>query len=200
MTFIKKSFLSNVVGNNTYDILRPFALIISAIGTCVLAALFLLSFFFHWGFLSRLLNLTMGSSLLFIVYIIAVIIALDKEVDVYELDEYDISEPNRSKKTAAYKLTVFRGVVLIVLGISAVIFSDKYKRQYAFECSTVFVDKESGIYHLKWVDKCEVAAASEDLVKMKGYEIKGKNYKLCGWCEEYEEDVNYALFGLNDNE
>ncbi len=84
MALVKRSFLSNLIGSYTYEELKYYAKYILAIGTCVLVVLYLLSIFFHWSFISRLLNLTTGTSLLFTVYIAAAIICLDKEVEVDE--------------------------------------------------------------------------------------------------------------------
>ena len=190
MAIVKKSFLSNLLGRSVYDDLKRYALIIIAAGSCSLAVLFLLSFFFHWVFISRLLNLVTGTSLLFVVYVADVIIALDKEVDVNELDSYYGSKPGDFQKTTAYRLTIVWGVVLLAIGVSAVFFSNRYRKQYAFECSTILVDEDARIYHYSWNDDCELAQkAAEDLVEMKGYEIKGQDYHLCEYCKEYAEEI-----------
>ena len=188
----KRSFLSNLIGSNTYEELKYYAKFILAIGTCVLAVLYLLSIFFHWSFISRLLNLTTGTSLLFIVYIASVIICLDKEVEVDEPESSYRSKPANTPKTPPYRLTIVWGILLMVLGITAIFFSNRYRKQYAFDCSTILVDREAGIYHLEWIEDCEIAAESEDLKEMKGYEIKGLNYRFCDWCREYVEEAKDA--------
>ena len=188
MAIVKQSFLSNIVGRNTYDEFKGYAIIIIAIGTCILAIILLLSFFFHWGFISSLLNLVTGTSLLFIAYIAALVLALDIEVDVDEPERGYWSEPENKPKPTAYKLTIVWGVLLIALGIGAIYFSNKYRKHYAFECSTFLVDHQAGIYHLDWDNECEVAAEAEDLEKMQGYQID-KSYTLCEWCEEWAEDA-----------
>lgn len=188
MAIVKQSFLSNIIGRNTYNEFKGYAKIIIALGTCILAIILLLSFFFHWGFISRLLNLVTGTSLLFIVYIAALVITLDIEVDVDEPERSYWSEPKKMPKTAAYILTIFWGIVLVALGISAIYFSNKYRKHYAFECGTFLVDRQVGIYHYDWDNDCEVAAEAENLVKMQGYQID-KSYTLCDWCDEWAEDV-----------
>lgn len=188
MAIVKQSFLSNLVGRNTYDEFKGYAKIIIAIGTCVLSIIFLLSFFIHWGFIRGLLNLVTGTSLLFIVYIVALVFALDIEVDVDEPERGYWSEPEKKPKPTAYKLTVVWGVVLIALGVSAIYFSNKYRKHYAFECSTFLVDHQAGIYHLDWHNDCEVAAEASNLVKMKGYQIDN-SYTLCDWCDEWAKDA-----------
>lgn len=188
MAIVKQSFLSNIVGRNTYDEFKGYAKMIIAIGTCVLAIILLLSFFFHWGFISSLLNLVTGTSLLFIAYVAALVLVLDVEVEVDEPERDYWSEPEKKPKTTAYKLTIVWGVVLITLGIGAIYFSNKYRKHYAFECSTFLVDHQTGIYHLDWDNDCEVAAESGDLEKVKGYQID-KSYTLCEWCDEWAEDA-----------
>lgn len=117
MAIVKRSFLSNIIGRNTYDEFKCYAKVIIAIGTCVLSIVLLLSLFFHWSFISSLLSLVTGTSLLFIAYIAALV--LDMEVDVYEPEKSYWSEPEKKPKPAAYKLTIVWGVVLVALGISA---------------------------------------------------------------------------------
>lgn len=186
MSIVKQSFISYIIGRNTYDEFKRNAKIIIAIGTCILAIVILLSFFFHWGVISSLLNLVTGTSLLFIVYIAALIILLDIEVDIEEPESY-LSKAEKRKKTTAYKFTIAWGIVLIILGVCAIYFSNKYRKHYAFECETFLVDHQRGIYHFDSDNDCEVADESESLDKMKGYQISS-SYSLCEWCEEWAED------------
>ena len=169
MATVKKSFLSNIIGKSLYDELKDYAKPIVLIGTVILVVLFLLSFFVHWKFVSRLLNLVSGTSLLFIVYVAALILFLDKEVEVEEPISYYGYDSNQMPKTRSFKLTIVWGVVLLLVGISAIFFSNRYRKQYSFDCSTILVDQSAGIYHLEWIDDCEVAADSDCLVEMKGY-------------------------------
>lgn len=69
-------------------------------------------------------------------------------------------------------LLLYGGVVLLAIGVSAVFFSNRYRKQYAFECSTILVDQEARIFHYSWNDNCELVQEAEDLVEMKGYETK----------------------------
>ena len=189
MAIVRQSFISNLIGKDIYDNFKNQAKIIIYIGSCILAILLLLTSFFYWGFLSTLLNYVTGTSLLFIVYVAALILVFDIEVNVDEPERYYWSEPVRQSKPIQYKLTIVWGVVLIILGIGAICFSDEYRKQYSFKCDTYLVDHQEKIYHLDWDIDCEVAAESFNLVKMKGYEID-KSYKLCDCCEcwvEYAE-------------
>ena len=181
MAIVKQSFLSNIIGRNTYDEFKIYAKLIIAIGTCVLAVILLFSFFFHWKFISSLLDMVTGTSLLFVAYVAAFILVLDIEVDVDESRETE-------NKPQAYKLTIVWGAVLIIVGISAIYFSNKYRKHYAFECSTFLVDHQARIYHLDWDNDCEIASETGKLEKMKGYQID-KSYNLCKWCEEWAEEA-----------
>ena len=67
--------------------------------------------------------------------------------------------------------------MLVALGISAIYFSNKYRKYYAFECDTFLVDHQAEIYHLDWDNDCEVAAEAGALEKMQGFQID-KSYTL----------------------
>ena len=189
MAIVKKSFLSLIMGKNTYDEFKGYAKIIVLVGTIILFVLFLLSILVHWRFVSRLLNLVSGTSIIFLVYIAALILLLDKEVEVEEPIRYYRDEPIQIPTTRSFKLTILWSVVLLILGISVIFFSNRYRKQYSFDCSTILVDQSAGIYHLEWIEDCEVAAESNSLKEMKGYEIKGLGYKICDWCKEYAEEA-----------
>ena len=60
MKIVKQSFLSSVLGRETYDELKYYAVLYAAIGTCILVVLILLSLFFHWRIISTLLSLFSG--------------------------------------------------------------------------------------------------------------------------------------------
>lgn len=188
MAKVKQSFLSNIIGRNTYYEFKGYAILIIVIGTCVLSVVFLLSLFFHWEFISKLLNLVTGTSILFIAYIAAIVLVLDIEVDVDEPERYYWQKPEKTPKPITYKLTIVWGIVLIVLGIGAIYFSNKYRKQYAFECDTFLVNHQAKIYHLDWDIDCEVASEASNLEKMQGYQIDN-SYTLCEWCEEWAEDI-----------
>jgi uncharacterized membrane protein len=188
MPIVKQSLLSNILGRSAYDEFKAHTKYVIAIGTCILLLLFMLSKFVHWGIICSLLNLITGTSLLFIAYIAALIITLDIEVDVEEPERNDWSKDVKIDKPIAYKMTIVWGVLLVILGITAIYYTNKYRKQYAFECETFLVDKHSGIYHLNFDNDCEIAESTNSLVIMKGYEIKDFNYTLCKWCDEWASD------------
>ena len=84
----RQSFISNLIGENTYESCIEYAKPIVIIGSCILFALYVLSYFFHLDIISNLINLTNGVSLFCIGFIAEVILLLDRKVDVEEA-EYD---------------------------------------------------------------------------------------------------------------
>lgn len=182
----KQSFLSNLLGD-AYSSLKSYAIWISLIGSGILMILYILSHYFHLGIVSWLLNLTSGTSLLFIGYIAAIIVLADRRVEVDEPENYLYNEVE-GPKSFKYKLTIAWGVILLALGIVAIYYSNRYRNRYAFECETFLVDEKAGIYHLEWYDECEKAAKAEKLKSLKGYQIE-KNFKFCDYCEEYQKEV-----------
>ena len=130
----------------------------------------------------------MSLSLLFVAFVIEAILLLDKRVDVDEPRQDAWEKTEKEPKPIAYKLTIIWGMALMLLGIVAIYFSNKYRNGYAFECETFLVDNEAGIYHYEWNDDCEKAEEAETLEEMKGYQID-KSYILCEWCKETQEDM-----------
>lgn len=189
METTKQSFLSNMLSEYTYNYLRGYAKFVIIFGSCILVILFSLSFFLHSGIIKWFLELVTGPSLLFMIYMAAWVLILDFKVNV-EKEELDFwAKPKKKQKSKAYQCTMIWSILLILLSFCAIYFSKKYTKQYAFECSTILVDQRTGIYHLIWIDDCEIAAEAYHLEEMKGFEIDTKNYTLCEWCQEYAEDV-----------
>lgn len=186
MAIVKQSFLSNLVGREAYEGINGYAKIIIAIGTIILGILLFLSFFYHWWIVSRFLSYVTGTSLLFIAYIVVLIFALDVEVNVDEPEKKTWEKPEKSPKSVAYKLTIVWGIILVALGFCAIYFSNKYRKQYAFECNTFLVDHQARKYHLD--DECEVAAKAVYLEKMQGYQIDN-SYTFCDECEDWAEEA-----------
>ena len=56
MRITKETFLSNLIGQRTYDDLNSYAKFIVPKGTLILLVLWGLSLLVHWGFISSLLN------------------------------------------------------------------------------------------------------------------------------------------------
>ena len=184
----KQSFISNLFGQNTYAELKGIALLVSLIGTAVLIVLFVLSHFFHASIISYLVNLTNGYSLLFIVYLLALIVLFDIEVEVEEPEKDYWRIGKQPPKPFKYKLTIVWGVVLLILGIVAIYYSNRYRNHYAFECESFLVDEKAGIYHLDWNDDCNIAEKAESLEEMQGYQID-KSFKFCEECQECLEEL-----------
>ena len=185
-----RSFLKDIIGRNTYNAIKEMAHAIIPIATCVLVVLWVVSLFVHWSFVRNLLNMTTGTSVIFMVYILGLIVLLDKGIDV-EL-ENNLCNPHYyyfpDKEPKGYKITIAWGIILIAMGIAAIFFSNQYRKQYAFECETFLVDRSTGIYHLDFIH-CEVADETKNLEKMKGYKIEEIDYTFCDCCEEWLEDA-----------
>ena len=185
---IKQSFISNLLGRKTYEDIKEFAKPTSIIGAIVLLLLYVLSHYFHSGFLSYLVSLTNGYSLLFIGYVAILIVFLDIEVEVEEPEQPYWAKKKEVVKPFKYKLTIVWSIVLLILSIVAIYYSNRYRNHYAFECETFLVDKKAAIYHLDWNSDCSIAEEAEELEEMQGYQINEK-FKFCEECQECMEDV-----------
>lgn len=191
---LKKSFISNIIGHNTYNEFKRLSKLIVISETIIIIILYGLSSVYHSTIVSALLNLTTGTSLIFFIYVFAFIILLDTEVLINTPEEIDIYEHpyvrdlSKTYGSLNYKLTIVWGIILIIGGILAICFTNRYRKDYAFECNTFMVDKEYGIYHLDVDNDCEIISRSNDIERMYGYEIKNR-YTFCEWCKEWQEDA-----------
>ena len=188
MATVKQSFLSNIIGRETYNKIKSHARTIIVPGSCILAIILSFSLFFHWGFISNLLNLVTGTSLLSVAYIVALVVKLDIEVGVDEPENYYRSKIEKKPKPIKYKLTIVWGSILIIFGICAIYFSSQYRKHYAFECETFLVDHQLEIYHLYSDCDCKAAAKNENLEEMQGYQIDD-SYTFCDCCKEWSEEI-----------
>jgi hypothetical protein len=188
MATVKQSFLSNIIGRETYNKIKSHAKTIIVPGSCILAIILSFSLYFHWGFISNLLNLVTGTSLLCVAYIVALVVKLDIEVDVDEPEDYYWSKTEKKPKPIKYKFTIVWGSILIIFGICAIYFSSQYRKHYAFECETFLVDHQLEIYHLDCGSDCKAAARNEDLEEMQGYQIDD-SYTFCDFCREWSEEM-----------
>lgn len=180
-----RSIILNILGDDLYCTVKGVAKVIVIAGTCLLAVTIGLTFLVHWKFVSSILSLITGTSLLFLVYILAFVVLLD-------FGAQNDGDSNESRKTKSAFLIKVWPVILIILGVVAVILSNNFRKHYAFECETFLVDTESGIYHINYKNDCEEAAKAGNLIEMKGYEIEEAGYTFCEWCEEWEEEVRDA--------
>lgn len=189
MAIVKKSFISNLVGRDSYQSFKAYSIPIVIIGTCVLLFLYIIAHYVHSIVISYLLNLTNGFSLLFIAYIVALITVLDIEVEMEENETMPWQKPIKDPKPFRYKLTIIWAIVMVVMGVAALFYTNKYREQYAFECETFLVDNKSGIYHLDWdYIECETANSADKLEPMKGYKIN-KSYSFCKECQDWLYDA-----------
>lgn len=188
MPIVKQSFISNLIGRQNYEDWLEYAKPIVIIGSVILILLFVLSSYFHWTILSYLVNLTYGLSLLFIGFILNIILLLDVRIEVEEPERNYWEKAEKLPKPLKYKFTIVWALALASMGITAIYLSNKYSKQYTFECNTFYVDKETGIYHLEiFIEDCDKAIHADYLEEMKGYQIN-KSFTLCEDCEEMLED------------
>lgn len=180
------TFLKNIIGRNIYNELKRDAKQCIPVATVVLIVVLVLTYFFHWKILSWILNLITGTSLIFIAYIIGIVLLLDFGVNVKMTRSWDGSYKMPNSKPFKYHLTKFWEIILVVLAIAAIYFSNKYRRHYAFECETFLVDENSGIYHLEEGNDDEECNYT---TKMKGYEIEELGYSFCESCKDWVEEA-----------
>jgi len=195
MKIVKQSFLSNIIGERTYNEFKGLACLCIPVATIVLVMVFILTRFFYWGFLSSILYLITGTSLIFIAYLFGVILLLDFGVEIELEETWDGRYKMPEGKPNGYIVTKLWCITLIVLAIAAIYFSNRYRIHYAFECETFLVDEDDGIYHLEDGHDEEVIYYTTE---MKGYEIEKHGYSLCEsckeWAEEFEELYEYERY------
>ncbi|MCQ2274586.1 MAG: hypothetical protein MJZ86_07325 [Bacteroidales bacterium] len=185
METIRYSFIKKLLGESTYDEYKGYAKKIIPIATIVLVMFIVLSRFVHWGIVNWLLGLTLGTSLVFVAYVLGVILFLDFCVDVEMKEDSHGWSSFPKVMPAKYKFTIIWTFTLIILGIVAIFLSNKYKKNYDFECETFYVDEVMGIYHL---EPCH-HHAENDCTKMKGYEVIQYDYTFCESCKEWLENA-----------
>lgn len=187
-----QSFLSNLIGWNTYDEFKSYAPKIVLVYSCVLLVLFLLTLCCHWSWVSSLFSIATGYSLVFIAYLIEIILLLDREVKMDIEDEHSWNGPTY-KKPKTYTFTVIWAILLCVMAIAAAYFTNRYKKAYGFECSTVLYEEDTNTYH--YFDDCE--NISGDIQEVHGYEIDSNEAEPCDYCLEIIEDNDEQMGRLH---
>lgn len=180
------SYIKKLIGSQKYEEFRGYAKKYIPIATIILVVLLVLSQFAHWGIVSWLLNLALGTSLLFIAYVLGVILLLDFGVDVEMKEDWNGRLSLPEVMPSNFKNTIIWAYTLLILGIAAIYYSNKYRKNYAFECQTFLVDENRGIYHLEDGDDDE---DMEYTTEMKGYELEDYNYTFCESCREWVEEM-----------
>ena len=198
MAKIKKSFLRSIIGNDSYDRLRGLSILYVPIYVVLTGLVFLLSKFFFWKILSTIFSILTGWSLFSLLFIGSIMLLCNIECNG-EVSEYmnlnngsTWKEDNINPKS--YNLTIVWFIVLLALGITYGVISDREESHYKFLCTTYLVDHNNGVYHIIENDNCEDITNYNSLVGMKGHEIEAQtNYQLCTSCEEWYEDVMNAI-------
>lgn len=180
------SYIKKLIGSQNYEEFRGYAKKYIPIATIILVVLLVLSQFVHWGIVSWLLNLALGTSLFFIAYVLGVILLLDFGVDVEMKEDWKGRLSLPEIMPSNFKNTIIWAYTLLILGIAAIYYSNKYRKNYAFECQTFLVDENRGIYHLEDGDDEE---DMEYTTEMKGYELEDYNYTICESCREWVEEM-----------
>lgn len=126
-------------------------------------------------------------SLLFIAFVVMWVLLLDIKVDVDEPETMSWEKPKEVPKPLTYKLSTCWTIILIVLGISAIYFSNKYRKHYAFLCDTFLVDNQARLYHLDWTE-CETSKNAESLEELQGFQIS-EDFKFCEECKEIADEA-----------
>lgn len=180
------SYIKKLIGSQNYEEFRGYAKKYIPIATIILVVLLVLSQFVHWGIVSWLLNLALGTSLFFIAYVLGVILLLDFGVDVEMKEDWKGRLSLPEIMPSNFKNTIIWAYTLLILGIATIYYSNKYRKNYAFECQTFLVDENRGIYHLEDGDDEE---DMEYTTEMKGYELEDYNYTICESCREWVEEM-----------
>lgn len=184
----KQSFLSNLLGESTYEDFYCYARYIVGAGSFILIVLFILSFLFHSGIILELLKIAIFSPLC-IVYVVACILLLDIRVNVEKTEQKRSEIPQKKPKLFKYKLTIVWPIILLILGIMLYHNGLRYTMKYEFECTTFLVDHGARIYHLDWDGACEKVGGVKGLELMYGYEIDD-TYSYCEECKAVEREIS----------
>lgn len=184
----KYSFLKSLLGRTIYNDTKQYAMKWVPPAFLFLVGLFGLSRLVHWEFLSAIMNITYGWTLLYIIFAFGMVVLLDRGVPAnYTKAFYDSEYKVQDEEPKGFTGTILWGCLLIVLAIVSVHFTHKYKRHYAFECETFLMDYSTDTYHYRSIP-CETADAASSLTKLRGYEIDETKYRLCEECEEIAEE------------
>lgn len=189
MEYRRTSFLEEIAPD-TYRFLselRPYAIIYLG----VLAIVILLSLFVQWNIVKLFIDCMMGWTLLSIPFIGVLIVVFDKGI---YLPQDERSKPT-SKKSVSYRFSMIWGIFLIVVGLVTLYFSNQYKKFYAFQCQTFYLEHPTGVYHLR--DRCEYIGLDENekpiegisISKVKGIDLLDEDHALCVACGEWAEDA-----------
>lgn len=167
--------------------LKPVALVYA----CVLTLATILSLFFQSSLIKFFIDYLMGWTLLSVPFVGVLVVILDKEIDLPQKKWYESEPP----KPTSYKRSKIWGIFLLIAGIIALYYSNRYKEYYAFQCQTIYVEQPREIYHLfkacKHIGKDSDGNSIEDylLIETNGADLLNSNYELCDACREKAEDA-----------
>lgn len=183
------SFLKRTLGIDVYNQGKDIARVAVPVATIILIIIYALTFIVHWSVLSAILNLVTGTSIIFAAYLLGVILVFDKCIPIELRGDSFYGYKLPKEMPSGYKKTRMRTFIMILLAIIMVYVSNRYKKYYAFECTTFIIDSETHTYHL---EKCKYIKEASDLSEMKGYEVEENDYSPCILCEEQAEETDAA--------
>jgi hypothetical protein len=177
--------------------------------TIVLAVAVVLSLFLYNGFIKFFIDLMLGWTVFFALYLVVIVVSLDRQVEIQvsELDLPRVDKPldlNRLKVPESYGQTKIRGIALCVCAVIVMYFSNVYKKFYAFQCQELYLEATTGVYHL--YDDCKYIGRIGDdeyvddirVLDVIGADIRCSNYTLCPACKEeaesYDIDVSEWMY------
>ena len=187
MEYRRTSFLAEKAPD-TYKFLselKPYTLIYVG----VLAIAILLSLFFQWRIVKFFIDCMMGWTLLSIPFIGVLIVVLDKEINLPQEERWEPVPP----KPWSYKFSMVWGIFLILAGLVTLYFSNQYKKYYAFQFQTFYLEHSTAVYHIN--DDCNYIGLDEEtnenvsISKVKGIDLLDEGYTLCEACKEWAEDA-----------
>lgn len=167
---------------------------ITLIYAIVLVIVFGLSLVFQWSVLQFFIDIMMGWTLLSILFVVVLIVLLDKTVVIEQVIDYQ-GEVIEEVKPKSWGFSVIWGITLCISGLVALYYSAEYKRYYDFQCTTFYVDSNHKLYH--YLDDCKYDGDENDadeiveLHEVKGVDLLDSDYTLCDACQEYAEDAEW---------
>lgn len=137
-------------------------------------------------FVSFFVSWLMGTSIFFLLFAAAVLFRVTLAFIVADAMNVEPNNEVAMKQNKRREIIVL--VVMLVLSLTAVITTNKYRHHYEFQCSTCYVDGH-GYIHL--YDNCEYMEGN-GVRTLKGWEAERYYHKYCEACEVWAEEANDA--------
>lgn len=184
----KRSFLSDIIGSNNYNKITETWKWPIAIYSVSALVLYGLTTICYSQVVSYLFSLLVGFNLFFIVFLFGLTVCLDIQVSGKGFEKRDGAKPS-----FMYICTILWLVILLFVGVFAIWKTEKMRKDYAFQCKTVYVDQANKILHL--YDFCE-SIDWDHVEKVKVHTINHNNYSRCEECIEWTYEMHDAARDL----